>query len=525
MRRWGAADWACLGAVLLVAAALRLYALGYGLPRVVYVDSFMYVGEAGRMLEPGPYLPESFYYPSGFMDLLAGLYWLFDIDTVYARHLAARVVSAVFGLLLVTVVYVLVRRGVSTRAALIAAALTAVCPVLVTSARIEATDSMVVFLMTATLALAGSFSQRLGTWLLIGGLGGLAAGTKYSGALVVAFAVLAAAIAAWSSGRWKRSLGHAAVACAVAAVVFSAATPWFFAHYAEYASWFETLSLAERGGQIGRVQASAWDYFISPTPTWEQPWLGTSFLGNLGAVLFLAALASWAWAMLGYGGGRRRYEALYVLVFLALMVGAGRVKAIRYVSPTLPVLFVLIGCASDRMLARLPRWATPLLLALLVARPASVSAQYAAMASRPTTNDLAHTWLEQNVPPRSRVFFSPLFVDDLMDLPFQPILISSAGNRQYRLPEGKGPSIERSPMFSATLFEQMRAAHVQYAVVNSWFVDAFAPVPENLLFFPNAVASYREFWQRLESSATLRWRVAGWEDGRLGPSIAIYQLE
>ena len=523
--QWTAADWTALALVLLGAAALRFHSLGYGLPEVVYVDSFMYVGEASRMLEPGPYVPESFYYPSGFMDLLAGVYWLFGAGTVQARHLAARAVSGSFGIALVALVYVLVRREVSTRAALIAATLTAVCPVLVTASRTEATDSMVTFLMTATLAVAGNLSDGRGRWILIGALSGLAAGTKYSGAFVLAFAAAAAVVTSWPAGRWRRAVGNAAAAGVVAAVVFIATTPWFFAHRAEYASWFETQVLVQRTGQIGRVQAHAWDYFLSGTPTWEQPWLSTSYLGNFGWLLFSATVAAWAWAMLGYGGRRRRLEALYVFVFLALLVGAGRLKAMRYVMPTLPLLFVLVGCATDRLLAVLPRWATPLLVVLLVARPATVSTRYVAMASRPTTNELARAWLETNVPRGSRVFISPLFTDDIAQMPFQPVMIASAGHRQYRLPEDKGPSIERSPMFSAKLFQQMRDSHVQYVVVNSWFVDAFSPVPENLLFFPRALAAYEEFRKLFESSATLRWSVVGHEEGRLGPSIAIYQLE
>jgi 4-amino-4-deoxy-L-arabinose transferase-like glycosyltransferase len=526
MRRWGTSDWAALATVLAAAAALRFYALGYGLPQVVYVDSFFYVGEASRMLEPGPYAPESFYYPSGFMDLLAGLYWLSGIDGVYGRHLAARAVSAVFGVLLVALVYALVRREASTRGALTAAVLTAVCPVLVTAARIEATDSMVVFLMTATLALAGGFPQRLGSWLVIGALAGLAAGTKYSGAFVLAFVALAAAIAAWENGRWIRPLGGAVAAATVAVIVFCATTPWLFAHFSEYASWFEVQALVVQNGQIGRVQAGAWDYFVSDTPTWEQPWLGTSYLGNLGPVLFPAALAAWVWAMLGYGGRRRRFEALYVFVFLTLVIGPGRIKAIRYLMPTLPVLFVLVGCAADRLLAARPRWAAPLVLVLLAARPATASTMHVATAGRPSTNELARTWMAANVPAGSRVFISPLFTSDITDMQsFQPVLIQGAGYRQFRLPEGKGPSAERAPMFSPTLFQQMRDNHVQWVVTNSWFNDAFRPVPENLLFFPRAVASYEDFRQRLESAATLRWRVAGWEEGRLGPSIAIYQLE
>jgi 4-amino-4-deoxy-L-arabinose transferase-like glycosyltransferase len=524
MRRWDNADGACLGATLLAAAALRGYGLDSGLPRVVHADSFMYVGEATRMLAPGPYAPDTFFYPYVYMDVLAALYWLLDLGTTYARHLAARATSSTFSLLLIALVYVAVRRQVSTRAAIFAATLTALCPVLLTSARSETTDAALVFFMTAALLLAGTLPTRPSRWLALGVLAGLAAGTKYTGAFVLPFVALAGGVLAWRSGRWMPPVIAAASAVVCAAVVFALSSPWILEFFADFRDAFETLLLVQRGGQIGRVQGTAWDYFISGTPTWEQPWLSTSLLWNLGPLLFVAALAAWAWGITGSGGFRRRWEALFILLFLVAACGAGRLKAIRFVAPVLPLVYILVGCGADRLLSFLPRGATPALLVLLVAHPAAASLRYVSMAAGPLSNDLAHAWLAANIPRRTRVFVSPLFVDDLADLPLDFVGLGPAGFQQYRLPEGKGPSAERSPIYYPALVDRLRRDRVEYLVLNSWFEDAFSPVPENLRWFPRSVESYRAFRERLDQAATLAWQVDGITAGRLGPAISIYRL-
>jgi hypothetical protein len=49
-------------------------------------------------------------------------------------------------------------------------------------------------------------------------------------------------------------------------------------------------------------------------------------------------------------------------------------------------------------------------------------------------------------------------------------------------------------------------------------------VPENLRYFPRAVAGYREFRERLDASADLVWRVEGIGERRLGPTISVYRV-
>jgi hypothetical protein len=119
---------------------------------------------------------------------------------------------------------------------------------------------------------------------------------------------------------------------------------------------------------------------------------------------------------------------------------------------------------------------------------------------------------------------SPLFVDDLADLPLDFVGLGPAGFQQYRLPEGKGPSAERSPIYYPALVDRLRRDRVEYLVLNSWFEDAFSPVPENLRWFPRSVESYRAFRERLDQAATLAWQVDGITAGRLGPAISIYRL-
>jgi len=65
---------------------------------------------------------------------------------------------------------------------------------------------------------------------------------------------------------------------------------------------------------------------------------------------------------------------------------------------------------------------------------------------------------------------------------------------------------------------------VQYVVLNSYFDGAFADVAENTRFFPHSVERYAAFLVRLAEEADVVHEEIGWDTGRLGPDIRIWQL-
>jgi len=145
-------------------------------------------------------------------------------------------------------------------------------------------------------------------------------------------------------------------------------------------------------------------------------------------------------------------------------------------------------------------------------------------ASRPLTNQIAAGWMTEHIPAGSRVMLSPLFVEDLLGLDFEFFSIGNAGPRQYRLAEGTGASGERNPIYRPEMIDEMARSGVQFLVSNSYFDGAFAPIPENLRFFPRSVRAFQEFGARLERVATPVYTVRGFRAGRLGPDITIYAI-
>jgi hypothetical protein len=85
-------------------------------------------------------------------------------------------------------------------------------------------------------------------------------------------------------------------------------------------------------------------------------------------------------------------------------------------------------------------------------------------------------------------------------------------------------SPERQPIYSADVFEQLRRRGVEWFILNSYFDDAFTPVPENLRFFPRSVREYEAFMNRVRAEAELVHAEIGWADHRLGPDIRVWRL-
>jgi hypothetical protein len=65
---------------------------------------------------------------------------------------------------------------------------------------------------------------------------------------------------------------------------------------------------------------------------------------------------------------------------------------------------------------------------------------------------------------------------------------------------------------------------MEYVILNSYFDGAFAPVPENLRFFPQSVAGYDAFMARLREQADLVHEEIGWGLGRIGPDVRVWRL-
>jgi len=519
---------AAAGVVVLIGAVLRLTHIDFELPRIVDVDSFKSVGEAARMITTGDYRPQDFQYPGLYVNLLVVVYKALGLETPYAWHLSARLVAAFFGIAQLPLTWLLARRIAGPAAALIATSLVAFSPLAVTMSRMAATDAMVTFWMTAGLCLVIPPSDKLVRYLGCGALLGLAVGTKYTGAYLGFFLVLSAVLAGYLGGKVRRPLVGIVVGLSIAAIVFLATTPWFVSLFEEYRQRVELEMEIQKYGQIGHVQAGYFDYLVSTTPTWEQPWLGTSLWAEFGPVSFALVLGATLFVLSGRFGISPFLLGLYVVGYLIAMSGPGRLKAMRFMLPILPVCAVLVGWAIEKLLAtRFKRGQIYVVIAatvLVTVSPAIRSINYLRTFFRPSTNTVARQWIAEHIPANSAIFVPPFYNDDLAGLPLNFFFLPDAGGRQYRLPEDAGPSSERAPMFHAQLVDALRAQGVEYVLRNSHVEGAFSDVADNQRWFPCSVAAYAEYEARLEAVAEPLFRVPGFEAGRQGGDITVYRL-
>jgi 4-amino-4-deoxy-L-arabinose transferase-like glycosyltransferase len=142
-------------AIVVLAAALRLIGLTWGLRHPVHFDEQAFVENAQRMIDEGDLDHRFYYYPGFFFYLLCPVLRLFCDGSPPgpASYLAARGLVAAFGALNVALLYRLGEEMLGRRAGLLAALLLAVSPVAVETAHTVKPDVVLqTFVLLALLA-------------------------------------------------------------------------------------------------------------------------------------------------------------------------------------------------------------------------------------------------------------------------------------------------------------------------------------------------------------------------------------
>ena len=410
-------------AILVLAAALRFWALDSGLPHpmtrpdeevvlaqtkapasgnwdvrwAIFPSAYIYLTwlwgalglRAGRLLGVFP--------PAGYLTTLA---------TEPARIiLVDRVLSASVGTATVALVMAVARRTFGARAGLAAGVILATSFLHVRDSHAVKPDVLfgfgVLVSLWAMAALARRATARRAA--VAGGAIGLTVATKYPAVLLCVPAYVAAVLGSAARG-WRRVVpGSAIVVGAVAGAVFIATSPFLVLNPESRQNIFYLLSTLLPQNAPGVITAAP------PTRRW---WEGFTYhalfslrwgAGLLPTVLFPVAIA---WAL-----WRRRPLPLLGALFAVIYYGVlstSTVNLARYMTPIVPVLALL---EAGLLAAVVPRVAghrragaaLAAAVALVVAEPLARAVAFNRIAARTDTRVEATRWMAAHLPPGANV--------------------------------------------------------------------------------------------------------------------------
>ncbi len=498
---------AVIGLVMAVAAALRFWSLGGGLPSALGVDEPQIMVRSLAMVKTGNFHPHFFDYP--------GLYLYAQVAVIVARFLAGASAGAWSSLAQVTdydfylwgraltaacgtaSVYLVYRAGTrwGIRQALVAAALFAVLPIHVRESHFVLTDVPATLFVSLALVMSlRALEQRsFAAFAWAGAAAGLAAGTKYTAWVSILLPLVAAGLMA---SPLQMRLRNALVTAAGFSAAFLAVAPYTLLDLPAFLDGFGALAAA-----VPIRPASAepgWQVYLKHLRI-ALGWPGLLLAGG-GLAIFAAGLVR--------GPARARFAMvlLFLAVFWSMIIDRTLVFA-RYLMPALPFVCLLVGVTVIAAADRLRRWlegvkvpravirgALAALIASALVHPAISSVGFDREMGRRRTDSVAMDWIRENVKPGSRL------VQESASLHFPP--------GRYE--------VEYVRSVAENGVEFYRAGNVDYVVASSAVYGRYFADPRR---FQNECAAYR----RLFGDLTLAFSVKPSED-RPGAELRIYRV-
>ncbi len=423
------ADRGAIVALLLLALALRVWGLDFGLPLAEARPDELTIAFQAMKFGRGDLNPHSFNYPSLFKYLMFALFgaWFAVgrvlghfagqedflrsfFDGAVSFRLLMRGWSALMGTL--GVALLLRAPGGPWGAALLTVAF-----LHVRDSHFGVTDITMVTLATAAVLACDALRRdgRLRTALIAGALAGLATSTKYNAALLCAPIAMAALLA---PGPSLRLLGVGAAAMVGA---FLVGTPFALLDASTFVHDFRyELSHLATGHYVD--VGNAWMHHLT-----------ASLRFGVGVPLLAAGLFGIA---LAFVQDRRAAIVLYsfpVLYFVA--IGRGETAFYRYILPVVPFVCMAAGALVARVRARsgLP---VAIVLAVALAAPTALSTvQALRIMSAGDTRDAMGAWIEANVPTGATIVHAGAYTG-------APMLQRNVANqtREYEAKQGRADS-------------------------------------------------------------------------------------
>ncbi len=405
---------AALLCVLALAAALRLWAIDFGHPHPLVRPDEKEILEPAFRFAQGDYNPKYHVYPGLYLYMM----WLWSAGLLFLRSLFApvppfhaallsaffgvpdsrwtspiihgRILAALVGTLTVLAVYLVGRRRDSRATGLVAAALLATCFLHVRDSHSLKAEAFLTFAIVPAIAACARLVEKpTGRRGLVAGLWiAFATGMKQPGILLLVPLWAAGALTSTRAGlRRILPTGPVWIGAIAAIAGFLATGPYMIL---DWPFVWQTMGpaigtvFAPRGeADLHRPVERAFWYHVTTSFRW-----GTGLLFSL---LTVPALAL----------GARGLEPFFALATLfsllwLVVIGVSPVHHVRYLTPILPLLALLVARLLVQVASRAGRWAKVALAVATVAicaEPLASSVAHDRILARTDTRVLATEWL------------------------------------------------------------------------------------------------------------------------------------
>jgi hypothetical protein len=410
-----------LAVLLLATLGLRLWGIKQGLPYSYNSDEARHYVPRAISYFSHDYNPNYFLNPPAYSYLLNIVFelWFGSADAVsraYAAHptevfVVARVVVAVLGTISVWLTYLTGVRMFNRNVGLVAAAIFGLAFLPIFYSHLALNDAPTLAPVALSLyGTAGVLRNGARRDYVLAGIGcGVAAATKYTGAITFV-CLLAACLCDGLSGRTvAQSLWRLGLCVAAAAIAFVIANPYSLLDFSAFHQGVSTqqgLAAGSDPEKLGTTATSGTAFYV-----WTYTW-------GLGWVPSLAAVGG-AIALLV----RRRLAPALVLIpapiaFIVYMGDQQRFFG-RWLMPTFPIVALLAAYGAVSLgqwliaKRKVPVAAVIALTAiLLLAQSLSTVLHSDRVLSRPDTRNLTRAWMVKHIPAGSKIVVEPVVSDN-----------------------------------------------------------------------------------------------------------------
>jgi hypothetical protein len=406
--------------LLAVTLALRLWGIKQGLPYSYNSDEATHFVPRAIAFFSHDYNPQYFLNPPAYSYLLHFVFelWFGSPDAVRRAYVTnptevfvvARVVAAVLGTIAVWLTYLAGERLFNRTTALLGAAIfgLAFLPIFYSHLALNDVPSLAPIAL-ALYGVSGVLRNGARRDYVIAGVGiGLAAATKYTGAIIVV-CLIAAAVSDGAGGAPLTALRRVALALGCAVLAFVAANPYSVLDFSAFHAGVTTQQALAGGSdpeKLGTTAASGTAFYF-----WTFTW-------GLGWAPSIAALAGSVMLVV-----RRRLALAAVLVpapiaFIVFMGDQQRYFG-RWVMPLFPIIALLAAYGAveaARWLIRARRM--PVVLAagtvavVMLGQSLAGDIHNDAVLSNADTRNVTRAWMVRHVPAGAKVVVEPVVSTD-----------------------------------------------------------------------------------------------------------------